>query len=92
VDKAVDKWRLWRLKVKRNHAARQDALASVREAPGGYWLARVGGRMRGTTIVAGSRSAAEAMVHAHYNELFARFNREANYSERFARLDRGTNA
>lgn len=60
--------RLFRLKLKRNHEARQVALASVRERPDRKWQARIGGNLRGRTYVYPTRRAAEAAVNEHYNE------------------------
>jgi hypothetical protein len=74
----VNKWRLWRLKLKRNHEARQDALATVRQVPSGHWVALVGGRTRGAMLTFGTRQAAVDAVNDHYNERFAELQRRAN--------------
>jgi hypothetical protein len=65
---AIRRGRLFQLKMKRNRAARLDALETVRQRPDGLWQARVGGRMRGITVVAATQKQIEAMVNDHYNE------------------------
>ena len=59
--------RLFRLQLERSRAAREDALATVRESPGGWWVARVGGRVRGRMIARSSRARIVAAVNEHYN-------------------------
>ena len=61
--------RLFKLKLKHNHAARQAALGSIRERPDRQWQARIGGRMRGATRTFPSRVAAEHAVNDHYNTI-----------------------
>ena len=69
----AEEGRLFRLRLERSKAAREDALASVRPVPGGWWQARIGGRMRGRTRRFVSRAAAVAAVQAHYNAALLRF-------------------
>lgn len=63
----VRRGRLFRLKIERNRVARQEALGSIRDVPGGGFSARIGGRMRGRTETFASRKAAEDAVMTHYN-------------------------
>ena len=60
--------RLFRLRLRRSQAARDDALAGVRRRPDGRWQVRIGGRMRGRTLVFASRQAANEAVGFHYNQ------------------------
>lgn len=78
MDEAVNRGRLVQLKFRRSHAARQDALASVRQRPDGKWQARIGGRMRGRTEVFRSRQTAEAAVNEHYNDRLMEFIRRGS--------------
>jgi len=68
----LDRGRLFKLKVDRNREARQAALATIREIPGGRWQARVGGRLRGRTVT-GTRAQVEALVNEHYNNALHAF-------------------
>jgi len=70
---AVRRGRLFKLRLKRSHAARHDALASIRQRPDGAWQARIGGRMRGRTLVFGNASEARRAVHEHYNRRLLEF-------------------
>ena len=64
----VHRGRLFKLRLERSLAAREDALASIRQVPPlGLWQARIGGRMRGVTRTFRSADDARAAVHAHYN-------------------------
>ena len=81
----VDRGKLFGLKLKKNHEARQAALKSIRPVPSGQheaqFIARVGGAVRGVTIRVASRSLAEQYVHAYYNEQMLAFveNRKPGY-------------
>ena len=66
-DEAVDRGRLFRLQLLRSKAARDDALATIRELPSGWWQVRIGGRMRGRTVRVNKRQYAVDMVNEHYN-------------------------
>lgn len=71
---ALDRGRLFTLRMRRNAAARRDALETVRQRPDGQWQARIGGRMRGKVVLCPTQARAEAAVNDHYNE--ALFNAE----------------
>lgn len=71
MEKAATTGRLVQLKFKRNREARAEALASIRERPQGNWQVRVGGRMRGRTVIAPSRAAAERIANDYYNDAIA---------------------
>jgi len=66
-DEPVNRGRLFKLKLKRNRAAREDALATVRRRPDGAWQARVGGRVRGRWLVFRSEAEARQAVREHYD-------------------------
>lgn len=68
----LDRGRLFRLKMHHNCHARQAALATIRQRPDGQWQARVGGKVRGWTVVHRLRRVVEGDVHAHYSELMMR--------------------
>lgn len=63
----LDAGRLIALKFKRNGAARDEALKSIRPVPGGKFTARIGGRVRGRTERFLTRRLAEKAVNDHYN-------------------------
>lgn len=63
----VQRGRLFQLKLRRNAAARKDALASIRPRPQGNWQVRIGGRVRGRWLVLPTRAAAERAANDHYN-------------------------
>lgn len=73
----VDLGRLFRLRMRRSLAAREEALSSVRPRPDGRWQARIGGRIRGETRAFVSRAEAERAVHDHYNEAMLAWVRDA---------------
>jgi hypothetical protein len=75
---------LLKLRLRRNAAARAEALASIRPTPKG-WQARIGGRMRGRTETFPTRAAAERGVDAHYNEAAHAFVLANNRREREGR-------
>lgn len=77
--KPVATGRLIALKFKRNLAAREDALASVRKLPSGRWQARIGGRIRGRTDTFMARSIAEAAVNDHYNGVMVKWLKEGTW-------------
>lgn len=68
--------RLFKLRLQRSRAAREDALASVRQLPNGRWQARIGGRMRGKTVQFASRDLAQHAVHTHYDLAMLAFVKE----------------
>lgn len=68
----LDRGRLFRLKMHHNCHARQQALATIRQRPDGQWQARIGGRLRGRTVVHRLRRVVEADVNAHYTERMMR--------------------
>ncbi len=63
----VHRGRLFKLRLKRNMAAREAAKATIRKVPGGKWQARIGGRVRGKTEEFGTQVLAERAVDDHYN-------------------------
>ena len=71
--------RLFMLRLSRNAASRQAALASVAPA-GAVWTARLGGAVRGTTYRFRTRDAAVRAVHDHYNAALMRHVTEQNRS------------
>ena len=68
----VNRGRLFALKIKHNHEARQMALASITPESGGY-KARIGGRVRGAWNFFASQTMAEAAINAYYNEQLLAF-------------------
>ncbi len=64
---ALNLGRLFRMKLQRSEVARRDALASIKELPKKITV-RIGGRIRGRTVVCSSRREAEALVREHYNQ------------------------
>src|ERR1051326_5333802 len=58
--------RLFRLKLERNTAARRTALDSIHVFPNRVTV-RIGGRMRGETVICTSRRDAEQRVKRHYD-------------------------
>ena len=64
----VHRGRLFKLRLERSLAAREDALASIRQVPPlGHWQARIGGRVRGRTVTFLSYNEARTAVHDYYN-------------------------
>ena len=67
----VDRGKLFGLKLKKNHEARQAALKSISEVVFrgqvvGY-SARIGGATRGRTHCEPTRARCESAIHAYYN-------------------------
>ena len=68
--------RLFVLLLERSRAAREDALASIRRLPTGWYAARIGGKMRGRIREFPARVGAVTAVNEHYNAaLMRRLNR-----------------
>lgn len=67
VNVQVDEGRLFRLRLERSSASRQDALATIRRTVGCLWTVRIGGAVRGTWRRFQSKAACEAAVKAHYD-------------------------
>jgi hypothetical protein len=65
-------WR-FRDRLARSAASRAAALARVRQLRNGWWVARIGGPVRGTDRMFTSRRRAEAAVNAHYNRAMMRY-------------------
>ena len=65
--KPVDKGRLFKLKIQKNHEARQAALQSIRPTPRG-WSVKIGGAVKGKTVVMPSKERAVQAVNDHYND------------------------
>ena len=63
----VNLGKLWKAKLARNLAARQEALATMREMHPGVWAGKLGGRRRGYSIT-GNRLQVEKAIHAHYSD------------------------
>ena len=59
--------RQFRLKLKHNREARQDALGSIRDFAQGGVVVRIGGRVRGELLRFPSRASAERAVNEYYN-------------------------
>lgn len=70
--------RLFQLKLRHNKAARDAARETLRERPDGQWQARIGGRLRGRTVVSPLRRVVEAEIEEHYNGLMVEANRRIN--------------
>lgn len=68
----MNRGRLLQLKFRRSREARQEALATIRPAGGGF-VARIGGRVRGAVSWFRTRREAEAAVHAHYTAAMLAF-------------------
>lgn len=62
-----ERGQLFALQLERSHAARQDALASIRRVGPDAWKVRIGGRMRGAWFTFMTRDAAVACVKKHYD-------------------------
>lgn len=69
----IDRAKLFGLKIKYNHEARQASLKSIRELPGGFWQAKIGGAVRGRLYKSVSRRLVEQEIHEHYNSEMMKF-------------------
>ena len=59
--------KLLAMRMQRNAAAREDALKTVRMLPNGRWTVRVGGKIKGRSVVVNTRNEAVAAANDHYN-------------------------
>lgn len=65
--KPVRAIQLLAMRIRRNAAARADAIQTVRQLPNGRWTVRLGGRMRGHSVVVDSQPLAVQAANDHYN-------------------------
>lgn len=75
---AVDRGRLFMLKLRHNRTAREEARKTLRQRPDGQWQVRIGGRFRGRTVVSPLRAVVESAVEEHYNALMVEANARIN--------------
>lgn len=65
--KPVPGAQLLAMRMRRNAVAREEALKTIRDLPNGRWMVRVGGRVKGRSIVVNTRNEAVTAVNQHYN-------------------------